>query len=66
MTTDNPSDSMSHFPPLREEVERTLRLRAWKDETFRQELIADPKGVIERLFPQCFPDGKVTYNERFY
>lgn len=40
-------------------MERELRLRAWKDEAFRQELIADPKGVIERLFPHCFPDGKV-------
>jgi hypothetical protein len=45
--------------PLREEVERELRVRAWKDEAFRQELIANPKGVIERLFPQCFPGGKV-------
>jgi hypothetical protein len=52
-------NSLNEFPPLREEVERTLRLRAWKDETFRQELIADPKGVIQRPFPQCFPDGKV-------
>jgi len=59
MTTDNSSNSISHFPPLREEVEKTLRLRAWKDEIFRQELIADPKGVVERLFPQYFPDGKV-------
>jgi hypothetical protein len=59
MTIKKTSDSISHLPPLREEVERELRLRAWKDEEFRQELIADPKGVIERLFPQCFPDGKV-------
>jgi hypothetical protein len=52
-------DVTNQRPPLREEVERELRLRAWKDEAFRQELIADPKGVIERLFPQCFPGGKV-------
>ncbi len=56
MTTDN---SLNEFPPLSGQVERTLRLRAWKDETFRQELIADPKGVTQRLFPKCFPDGKV-------
>jgi hypothetical protein len=56
MTTDN---SLNEFPPLSEEVERMLRLQAWKDETFRQELIANPKGVTERLFPECFPDGKV-------
>jgi hypothetical protein len=52
-------DITNQQPPLREEVERELRVRAWKDEAFRQELIANPKGVIERLFPQCFPDGKV-------
>jgi hypothetical protein len=61
-TTNN---STSQMPPLRAEVEKTLRLQAWKDEAFRQELIANPKGVIERLFPQCFPNGKapnhVTY-----
>ena len=54
-------DAKPHIP-LRAEVERELRLRAWKDEQFRQELIANPKGVIERLFPQCFPDGKVPDN----
>jgi hypothetical protein len=58
-------DVTNQQPPSREEVERELRLRAWKDEAFRQELIANPKGVIERLFPQCFPGGKapdkVTY-----
>jgi hypothetical protein len=31
---------------------------AWKDENFREALIADPKGVIQRLFPQCFPNGE--------
>jgi len=58
MTTENANDFISQHPPLRAEVERTLRLRAWKDETFRQELIANPKGVIQRLFPEYFPDGK--------
>jgi hypothetical protein len=52
-------DVTNQHIPLREEVERELRLRAWKDEAFRQELIANPKGVIERLFPHYFPDGKV-------
>ena len=41
-------------------MERTLRLRAWKDEIFREALIADPKGVIQQLFPQCFPNGKLA------
>jgi hypothetical protein len=60
MTTQKDAqDVTDQHIPLREEVERELRVRAWKDEAFRQELIANPKGVIERLFPQCFPDGKV-------
>jgi hypothetical protein len=59
MTTNNISHSLNALPFLSEEMERTLRLRAWKDEIFREALIADPKGVIQRLFPQSFPDGKV-------
>jgi hypothetical protein len=59
MTTENTSSPLNTFPFLSEELERMLRLRAWKDENFREALIADPKGVIQRLFPQCFPNGKV-------
>ena len=59
MTTNNTSHPLNTFPFLSEEMERALRLRAWKDEIFREALIADPKGVIQRLFPQSFPDGKV-------
>ena len=59
MTTNNTSHSLNALPFLSEEMERMLRLRAWKDEIFREALIADPKGVIQRLFPQSFPDGKV-------
>jgi hypothetical protein len=58
MTTDN---SLNEFPPLSGQVERTLRLWAWKDKTFRQELIADPKGITQQLFPKCFPNGKVPH-----
>jgi len=60
MTTDKTSYPLNTLPFLSEEVERTLRLRAWKDEIFREALIADPKGVIQRLFPQCFPNGKLA------
>jgi hypothetical protein len=59
MTTENTSHPLNTFPFLSEEIERTLRLRAWKDEVFREALIADPKGVIQRLFPQCFPNGRL-------
>ncbi len=56
MTTAN---TLNEFAPLKEEVERTLCLQTWKDETFRQELITDPKGLIQWLIPQCFPRGKM-------
>jgi hypothetical protein len=59
MTTGNTSYPVNTLSFLSEEMERTLRLRAWKDEIFREALIADPKGVIQRLFPQCFPNGKL-------
>src|SRR5690349_6502308 len=59
-TEENIQNVTNQHIPLREEVERELRMRAWKDEAFRQELIANPKGVIEHLFPQYFPDGKVS------
>jgi hypothetical protein len=60
MITGNISHPVNTLPFLSEEMERTLRLRAWKDEIFREALIADPKGVIQRLFPQCFPNGKLA------
>jgi hypothetical protein len=60
MKTDKTSHSLNTFSFLSEEVERTLRLRAWKDEIFREALIADPKGVIQRLFPQYFSNGKLA------
>lgn len=59
MTTKKTSHPLNTLSFLSEEVERTLRLRAWRDEIFREALIADPKGVIQRLFPQCFPNGKL-------
>jgi hypothetical protein len=62
MLTNNLNDSVNHIPLLSQEMERTLRRLAWKDETFREALIADPKGVIQQVFPHCFPDGKIADN----
>jgi hypothetical protein len=59
MQTVNRSHHLNTLPFVSEEIERMLRQRAWKDEIFREALIADPKGVIQRLFPQCFPNGKL-------
>jgi hypothetical protein len=43
----------------REELEQHLRARAWKDDTFRQELLANPKVVLQRDFAALFPEGKI-------
>ncbi len=57
MTT---AHTLNEFAPLREDGEFPLRLQACKDETFREALIADPKGLIQWLIPQCFPRGKMS------
>jgi hypothetical protein len=43
----------------KEELEQHLRARAWKDDTFRQELLANPKAVLQRDFAAWFPEGKI-------
>ena len=60
MTINKTSHSFNTYPFLNEEMKRTLRLRALKDEIFREALIADPKGVIQQLFSQSFPNGKLA------
>lgn len=44
---------------LRAEVEKELRSRAYKDEAFRLELLANPRAVLERDYPHWFPGGKI-------
>ncbi len=56
MTT---THALNECAPLREDGERTLHLQACKDETFREALIAYPKGLIQWLIPQYFPRGKM-------
>jgi hypothetical protein len=43
----------------REELEQHVRVRAWKDDAFRQEFLAHPKAVLERDYAQSFPEGKI-------
>jgi hypothetical protein len=43
----------------REELEQHLRARAWKDDAFRQELLANPNAVLQREFAAWFPEGKI-------
>lgn len=45
--------------PSRAELEQHVRTRAWKDETFRQEFLANPKALLERDYAQWFPEGKI-------
>ena len=40
-------------------VEHELRTRAYKDDAFRQALQEDPQAVLEREYPQWFPNGKI-------
>jgi|SwirhirootsSR2_FD_contig_21_2388026_length_571_multi_7_in_0_out_0_1 hypothetical protein len=58
MTTSTPEKTMLvgiHKDRLRDE----LIYRSWKDEAFRQELMADPVAVLQREYSEAFPDGKV-------
>lgn len=41
----------------RQEFERILIARAWKDENYLKRLIADPKSVIEEEFGYQIPDN---------
>src|SRR5690348_7402343 len=43
--------------PSREELEQYLRARAWKDDTFRQELLTNPQAVLQRDCAVWFPNG---------
>jgi hypothetical protein len=43
----------------REVLEQHLRARAWKDETFRQEFLTNPKAILERDYAQFLPGGKI-------
>lgn len=46
----------------RERLKDELIYRSWKDEAFRQELLANPVAVLEREYPEAFPGGKVPEN----
>src|SRR5690348_1891785 len=56
---DNTSLDVERGEKSREELEQHLRARAWKDDAFRQEFQADPKGVLQRDYAQWFPKGNI-------
>src|SRR5262245_25829197 len=41
------------------DLEAHLIARAWKDEAFRQELLSDPKAVVERELRRQDPDARL-------
>jgi hypothetical protein len=41
----------------RNAFEDKLLVRAWQDENFKKQLLADPSGVIEKEVGQEFPEG---------
>src|SRR5689334_9186733 len=55
----NASAEASQCAPSREELEQHIRVRAWKDDTFRQEFLASPKTVLERDYARYFPEGQI-------
>jgi carbonic anhydrase len=60
MAQENTELSLNHqvFPAC-SEMEKELRIRVRQDETFRRELQANPRAVLERDYPQWFSGGKV-------
>jgi hypothetical protein len=56
---DQATSVASQTAPSREELEQHLRARAWKDDAFRQEFMANPKAVLERDYAQYFPKGQL-------
>jgi hypothetical protein len=54
VTSDEPQNALS-----REELEQHLRARVWKDDTFRQEFLTNPKAVLEHDYAQYFPEGQI-------
>lgn len=47
------------LPPSRAEMESQIFYRAIKDEQFRNDLLADPAGLLEREYGDMLPWGKV-------
>jgi hypothetical protein len=57
-TSETPaSNSKEHVLSPRELVEQEVREKVWKDETFRQEFLSNPKEVLERDYGLRFPEG---------
>lgn len=48
---------MSEQTKTRKEIEAQIIVQAWKDETYRQELLNNSKAVIEREFAIQLPEG---------
>ncbi|MEH1770604.1 NHLP leader peptide family RiPP precursor [Nostoc sp.] len=51
-------------PQTRQDIQARIIAKAWKDEAYKQELLTNPKAVIEREFGVEFPaDVKVQVLE---
>jgi hypothetical protein len=47
-------------PKTRRDVELQLIEKAWKDDAFRQALVTDPQGAVERELGATLPAGELT------
>jgi hypothetical protein len=54
---DNPNSGAPQAALSRQGLEQHLRARAWKDDAFRQELLAHPQAVLERDYAVWSPKG---------
>lgn len=48
---------MSEQTKTRKDVEAQIIVQAWKDEAYRQELLNNPKKVVEQEFGVQLPEG---------
>ncbi|MBO3458668.1 NHLP leader peptide family RiPP precursor [Aetokthonos hydrillicola Thurmond2011] len=49
------TEQNSEKDKTRKDFEATIIAKAWKDEAYKQELLSNPKAVIEREFGVTFP-----------
>lgn len=47
---------MANEPQSRKDLETAVILRAWKDDAFRRELLANPKAAIAKVTGKPLPD----------
>ena len=55
--TEQQNKMNQNSPLTRTEMEATLVAKAWQDDSFRQELLSNPRSVLEREFGQTVSES---------